>query len=398
MHDVAQRIAQANDKALLNDVLIGQAKQSFDNNDFPKAESYLLQAQRPDLAVKLYKDNGIIINTYIYYLLKSPYFHFLGLIPDALRVCEEYMPNKLDELREEITRSGGMNDNRMSGGGGTAHRPTTSYNNDGILEQAARCEAQGEYQRAVDFYLRLMPQQDIPKETLIKSYLKASDLARKFLPENKAQHVIRTIGPRLVQLGNPNQAAEQYLHVELHKEAVEAFIAGKQWEKAKKLALEVDPQLAKYVDDLYKKHLKERGNAEELINVDVTGALDLFVEKNQWEKCFVEAQKHGPLVLHSYLAKYAAQMIQSNRPELAANVYKQYGAIAIPQNLRIYKALFYRMLRIDSLRHDNYSKWADVRDVLHDVFENMNSSASGSTGGIQKEIEEQRPTFEILLW
>ncbi len=332
--------------------------------------------------------------------MKSPYFHFLGLIPDALRVCAEYMPNKLDELREEIARSGGMNDTRTGGGGGagTAHRPGTSYNNDGIIEQAARCEAQGEYQRAVDLYLRLMPQQDIPKETLIKSYLKASDLARKFLPESKAQHVVRTIGPRLVQLGNPNQAAEQYLHVELHKEAVEAFIAGKQWEKAKKLALEVDPQLAKYVDDLYKKHLKERGNAKELINVDVTGALDLFVEKNQWEECFTEAQKHGPLVLHSYLAKYAAQMIQSNRPELAASVYKQYGAIAIPQNLRIYKALFYRMLRIDSLRNDNYSKWADVRDVLHDVFENMNSSASGSAGGIQKEIEEQRPTFEILLW
>ncbi|CAF1105880.1 unnamed protein product [Rotaria sp. Silwood1] len=369
--DRAQRIAQANDKALLNDVLIGQAKQAFDNNDFPKAESYLLQAQRPDLAVKLYKDNG--------------------LIQDALRVCQEYMPNKLDDLREELARGGGMPTT-------PGHRPTTSYNNDGVLEQAARYEAQGEYQRAVDLYLRLMPQQDIPKETLVKAYLKASDLARKFLPESKAQHIIRTIGPRLVQLGNPNQAAEQYLHVELHKEAVEAFIAGKQWEKAKKLALEVDPQLAKYVDGLYKKHLKEHGNAKELINVDVTAALDLFVEKNQWEECFVEAQKHGPLVLHGYLAKYAAQMIQSNRAELAAHVYKQYGAIAVPQNLRIYKALFYRMVRIDSLKPDNYSKWADVRDVLHDVFENMSSSSSGSAGGIQKEIEEQRPTFEILLW
>ena len=320
----------------------------------------------------------------------------LGLMQDALRVCQEYMPNKLDELREEIARGGGMHDNRA--GGGTAHRPTTSYNNDGILEQAARYESQGEYQRAVEAYLRLMPQQDIPKETLVKSYLKASDLARKFLPESKAQHVIRTIGPRLIQLGNPNQAAEQYLHAELYKEAVEAFIAGKQWEKAKKLAMEVDPQLAKYVDDIYKKHAKDSGDARALVNLDVTGALDLFVERNQWEECFNEAQKHGPLVLHSYLAKYAAQMIQSNRPELAANVYKQYGAIAIPQNLRIYKALFYRMLRMDSLRPENYSKWADVRDVLYDVFENMNSSATGSAGGIQKEIEEQRPTFEILLW
>ena len=323
----------------------------------------------------------------------------LGLMQDALRVCQEYMPNKLDELREELGRSGAMNDNRMGtapgGRPGTSYNNNNSHNNDGILEQATRYEAQGEYQRAVDLYLRLMPQQDIPKETLTKAYLKASDLARKFLPESKAQHVIRAIGPRLVQMGNPNQAAEQFLLVDLHKEAVEAFIAGKQWEKAKKLALEVDPQLAKYVDDLYKRHLKERGNAKELASVDVTGALDLFVERNQWEECFAEAQKHGPLVLHSYLAKYAAQMIQANRAELAASVYKKYGAIAIPQNLRIYKALFYRMLRIDSLKHENYGKWADVRDVLHDVFENMNS---GGSGGIQKELEEQRPTFEILLW
>ncbi|CAF1687452.1 unnamed protein product, partial [Adineta ricciae] len=198
--------------------------------------------------------------------------------------------------------------------------------------------------------------------------------------------------------GNPNQAAEQYLLVELYKEAVEAFIAGRQWEKAKKLALEVDPQLAKHVDELYMKHLKDSGNAKEMRNLDIGAALDLFVERNQWEECFAEAQKQGPLVLHTYLAKYAAQMIQANRAELVASVYKKYGAIAIPQNLKIYKALFYRMSRIDSLKHDNYPKWADIRDVLHDVYENMNSSASGGAGGIQQEIEEQRPTFEILLW
>jgi intraflagellar transport protein 172 len=304
------------------------------------------------------------------------------------------MPNKLDDLRDELGRSGAnMNDTRLNTAA-AGRRTSTSYNNDNVLEQAARFEAQGEYQRAIDLYLRLTPQQDIPKETLTKAYLKASDIARKFLPENKAQHVIRTIGPRLVQIGNPTQAAEQYLQVDLHREAVEAFIAGKQWEKAKKLALEVDTQLAKYVDDLYKKYLKERGNAKDLANVDVTGALDLFAEKNQWEECFAEAQKHGPLVLHNYLAKYAAQMIQADRVELVAQVYKKYGAIAIPQNLRIYKILFYRTLRIDSLRHENYSKWADMRDVLHDVFENMNS---GGSGGIQKELEEQRPNFENLL-
>lgn len=90
------------------------------------------------------------------------------------------MPNKLDELRDELSRRGGGMHETGAGGASNA-RPTTSYNNDGILEQAARFEAQGEYQRAVDLYLRLMPQQDIPKDTLVKAYLKASDLARKFL-------------------------------------------------------------------------------------------------------------------------------------------------------------------------------------------------------------------------
>ena len=321
------------------------------------------------------------------------FINCLGLVQDALRVCKEYTPNKYDDLLAEIDRRG-----IPKGPPGPGERPGTSYNNDGVLQAAARYEAQGDYQRAVDSYLRLMPQQDIPKETLVKAYSKATDIARKFLPESKSQQVIRTIGPRLIQLGNPNQAAELYLSAELYREAVDAFVVGRQWEKAKKLALEVDPQLAKMVDDKLKKYGTDRGDVEIVEKVDVEAALDILVAKNQWEDCFTLAQKHGPLLLHKYLAKYAAQMIQSNRPELAASAYKQYGAIAIPQNLRIYKALFYRMLRMDSLRAENYPKWADVRDVLHDVFENMNSSASGGAGGVQKEIEDERPEFETLLW
>ncbi|CAF0950446.1 unnamed protein product [Didymodactylos carnosus] len=361
--DKAQRIAQQYDKSLLNDVLIGQAKESFDRNDFPKAESFLLQAQRADLAIKLYKENG--------------------MWQDAIRVCQEYAPNKLDELREEFGKR--VNDK------------STGYGNDGLLEQAIKCESNGEYPRAVELYLRLTPQHDIPKETLIKAYLKASDIARKFLPENRAQQVVRTIGPRLIQLGNPNVAAEQFLQSDLYKEAVDAFVAAKQWEKAKKVAIEIDPALARYVDEEYKKHLMKHGNPTDIASIDAQAALDMYVEKNQWDECFHEAQKHGPLVLHSYIAKYAAHMIQSNRPELVANVYKKYGAIAIPQNFRIYKALFYRMLRVDSLKHENYPKWADIRDVLYDVFENMQTS-TGSSSNVQREIDEQRPAFEILLW
>jgi hypothetical protein len=40
---------------LTTDVLIGQAKLAFDEKNYQKAESFLLRAHRPELAVKLYK-------------------------------------------------------------------------------------------------------------------------------------------------------------------------------------------------------------------------------------------------------------------------------------------------------------------------------------------------------
>lgn len=66
-------------------MLVGQAKLAFDEKNYQKAESFLLRAQRPELAIKLYKDNN--------------------MWQDAMRVCKEYLPNKLELLREEYDRS-----------------------------------------------------------------------------------------------------------------------------------------------------------------------------------------------------------------------------------------------------------------------------------------------------
>ena len=38
------------------------------------------------------------------------------------------------------------------------------------------------------------------------------------------------------------QAAEMYLKVDLIKEAIDAFIAGEEWNKAKKVAKELEPR------------------------------------------------------------------------------------------------------------------------------------------------------------
>ena len=72
--DSAQRVAEAHDPDSVSDVLVGQAKVAFDQKDWSRFESLLLRAQRPELAVKQYKDNN--------------------MWRDALRVCKEYLPHR----------------------------------------------------------------------------------------------------------------------------------------------------------------------------------------------------------------------------------------------------------------------------------------------------------------
>ncbi len=46
------------------------------------------------------------------------------------------------------------------------------------------------------------------------------------------------------------------------KEAIDAFIAGEEWNKAKKVAKELEPRYEEYVDTKYKESLKTQGKAE----------------------------------------------------------------------------------------------------------------------------------------
>ncbi len=90
----AQRVAEASDPDSVGDVLIGQAKVAFESGDFQRFEGLLLRAQRPELAVKQYRDSG--------------------MWPEALRVCREYLPHKLKALQDEYDRWGELNFNFVS--------------------------------------------------------------------------------------------------------------------------------------------------------------------------------------------------------------------------------------------------------------------------------------------
>ena len=53
-----------------------------------------------------------------------------------------------------------------------------------------------------------------------------------------------------------------YLKVDMIKEAIDAFIVGEEWSKAKKVARELEPRYETYVDEKYKEYLRNQGKAE----------------------------------------------------------------------------------------------------------------------------------------
>ncbi|XP_013856092.1 intraflagellar transport protein 172 homolog, partial [Austrofundulus limnaeus] len=192
-----------------------------------------------------------------------------------------------------------------------------------------------------------MKVKDDPNTALMeKCWAKAAELSIKFLSADQAVEVVQMVGPRFAQRRKFDTAAELYLNLDLIKEAIDVFIQGEEWNKAKRVAKEMEPRYEDYVDQKYKEQLKNQGKVDSLVGVDVMAALDLYAEKGQWDKCLETASKQNFKILHKYVALYATHLIKEGAALKALQLYIQHGAPPNPQNFNIYKRLFLDLINL----------------------------------------------------
>ncbi|XP_070555163.1 intraflagellar transport protein 172 homolog [Ptychodera flava] len=353
--DSAQHVAEEHDPDSVADVLVGQARFAFEQKEFQKAEAFLLRAQRPELAVKYYKN--------------------AEMWQDALRVCKEYIPHKLQQLQDEYDRE-------------VLSRGTRGA--DALVNQAKEWEASGEYARAIECYLKVTTKQTQDAGLLEQCWRKATELATKFMGVDKAMEITSIVCPRLIEIQRYNAAGDLYLSADMIKEAIDTYMEGEEWDKAKRIAKEIEPRYERYVDEKYKEFLKNQGKAESLIGVDVIAALDMYVDRGQWEKCIETAEKQGYKVLHKYVALYATHLIKENNIQKALDLYVKHGAPANQQNYNIYKRICMEMFSAaETDKAEAYRVWADLRDMLLDLNENLSKSPEANS--------PQHEEFETLL-
>ncbi|XP_065212288.1 intraflagellar transport protein 172 homolog [Planococcus citri] len=345
----AERVAEAFDDSAMIEVLVEQAKEEFQAKNYSRFESLLLRAHKPEMIISLYKENGLWI--------------------EALRICREYLPGHLNALQSEYQKEVGSK----------IFRDINS-----LMIQARQWEQNGEFQTAVDCYVKIVNSKSRDPEIFNKALMESARLIVKYLEGPESVHFAKIIGPKLTELNQHNIAAQVYLAADLVKESIDSFIDADDWVKARKVAAELDPSFESYITSRYKESLKKEGRTEQLADVDIIEALDLLCSQGQYSRCLEMAKPHGDQVLHKYVGLYAANLIKENKSLEAAELYYKYGTPAYPQNYNLYRRIVlntFSSRNLDSA--ESYIHWARLRTVLF----NLTEALSSTRDAIYKEFE-----------
>jgi intraflagellar transport protein 172 len=71
----------------------------------------------------------------------------------------------------------------------------------------------------------------------------------------------------LSEIGEHGVAAQLYISMDMMKGAIDTFIAAEEWNKARKVAKELEPAYESYVESKYKDRLLKKGDVEQLADV-----------------------------------------------------------------------------------------------------------------------------------
>ena len=100
-------------------------------------------------------------------------------------------------------------------------------------------------------------------------------------------------------------------------------------------------------------------------DVNPEGALKMYSDAGEWEKCLELAGKQGSGILAKYVALYAAHLIKSNASLSALQLFNKYGAPPNPQNFNIYKRLCVEVYGQKVEGVTSYSMYANLRNMLY---------------------------------
>ena len=320
MWDDAKRVAEHHDTTLMPKIYEAEAKQYAQQGNFEEAEALFLRVQKPEEAVNMHKD--------------------AGRWDDARRVARDYAPHLTKEVNLAYAKF-------MSGSGGAGNN---------VAESAAIWAESGEYNKAIDLYLKATPQNTRNAHELKQCWTLAFKLASTHA-RDRAVQVARTVGQRLLEAGSVDEALDVFEKTELYREAAEAAMALGKWDRAKTLARRGGRDLQDYVEKEHMERLMAEGDSSRIVEVNVEAGLQLLAKQGKWDECLRVAQSEGGNVLRKYATMKAEAEHANGKLEDSISTLVSYGPSQERQFIEFYVQLSQDAVRIGV-------SLADVREIL----------------------------------
>lgn len=333
--DAAMRVAEGHDAAAILQVYERQAQSLQEQKSFQQAETLYISAKKPESAIKMYKDNG--------------------LWDDAVRVAKIHLPRMLPQIQQE----------RQSGVTGTPAADSSEY----FITQAKLLTQSKNFSAAIDAYLKVTKEHMPNYENLQKVWESAVTLAVENVP-NRANEIASVVGKRLLEIERYEQAAEIFNSVDMFKEAIDASLQGRLWDKARSLVQESAPQLSDYVEKAHQKYALASEQLGALGNMSPDVALDTLFQRGDWEKVYELAQRQGTAVVQKYISLHAGGLVKDGKYKDALAVLVKRGAPIIPANFVLYQRVAAEVLsegedKSNQLRNPDSSVAQELREFLY---------------------------------
>lgn len=357
--DAATRVAEQYDPASGSEVLVAQARAAIERKQFQSAESLFLKAKRPEMALKMFRDQRM--------------WH------DALRIAEDYLPGKVAEIQVDMA-SGGMGSGPLGGGGGGS---------DAIIAKARKFEQNNDYARAIESYLSLGPQDTNNMDTLQQAWGQAASLAMSY-QKHRMYDVIEQVSARLAEVGRHAAAGELHESIDDVQGAVRVYCQGHMYDRARQLAGN-NPTFNAYIQDQYNAYLIQNQAADEMAGLGGAmgqQAIDLYVQREDWVKVHEAAAKQGPEVSALYAARHAERAFKQGDYGLAASVLAEHGLVPTAQYFDLY-----RNIAIGVMGTAYNERSAEGEKALKDMMFRLVNILQGSSAIKKSDTEEFRKLY-----
>jgi intraflagellar transport protein 172 len=239
-----------------------QARACVEAEDYTSAEEVYLRAARPELALAMYQET-----------LKWQ---------DAMRIAQRHLPHRVAEITQAYQTSQARNEK--------------SGTRDDFFAAGRQFEQSKEWARAVDTYLSARTGAVKSPDELEEIWERAVQIARDHMPDRFVQ-VSVDVARRLAAIQRFELAGELLFEANRREEAVNVCLEGKAFNKARELA-KGSRELTQLIERAYQGHLKEQGQADELIGINTTAALDVLRKKGEWDKLWATAVKVRQVITH----------------------------------------------------------------------------------------------------